>query len=183
MDDNIRLFARSTRTGGSPSDGAMFAAWKPSPPHRNLAMSPRIRMIPTLEGTGPAVPANTRSLCNSSANDVRQRWRGRYNEDLDLSISVSKPGGPRPVPDVPPMEDPDPGHAGREHRSVLRPEEGTTAKAGWPSPCTPTSAASAYRLGPATTSRLPRWKGPAPRPPLRRRRSHRPIYREKREAR
>ena len=96
MDDNIRWFFRlhenqKIRFG----DGSPF--WHMEEfceRYTNIAMAgPQYYMFaPRKDRVKPAV-FNTRIYsCNLIRNDVPYRWRGRYNEDTDLSLRMLKDG-------------------------------------------------------------------------------------------
>lgn len=96
MDDNIRLFARlhqnkKIRIG----DGTMFHALEEfclrytnigtAGPHYWMFAPSRIKRSPYIVGTRVY-------SCNLIRNDLNHRWRGRYNEDTDLSLRILKSG-------------------------------------------------------------------------------------------
>ena len=96
MDDNIRIFARLNRNIKTPiTDGAIFAAMEDfSDRYINVAMSgPQYWMFaPQRQKMNPVI-VNTRVYsCNLIRNDLDFRWRGRYNEDTDLSLRMLKQG-------------------------------------------------------------------------------------------
>jgi len=96
MDDNIRVFARRTQNSRKPvGDGAIF--WAMEDFHlryENLAMSgPNYWVFAVSRTPLPVFYLNTRIYsCNLIRNDVPFRWRGRYNEDTDLSLRMLKAG-------------------------------------------------------------------------------------------
>jgi hypothetical protein len=96
MDDNIRDFYRlyqnrKIRVG----DGTIFKAMEDfALRYENLAMcGPNYMMFaPRKRKMAPFV-LNTRIYsCNLIRNDLPFRWRGRYNEDTDLSLRILKAG-------------------------------------------------------------------------------------------
>ena len=188
MDDNIRLFARFDQNRRIPvGDGAMFAAMETfALRYRNLAMvGPEYWMFQRSRERVRPFRLNTRIFsCNLIRNDVRQRWRGRYNEDLDLSISVLKAGWTTvlfqtflqwktPTQVMP-----------GGNTEAFYAEEGTTAKSRMAVAMHPDVCRLAYRWGRAHhVADFARWKD---RPLVRRSAEEiptDPIYREKREAR
>jgi hypothetical protein len=96
MDDNIRVFARLTQNMRKPvGDGTIFWAMEDfSLRYENLAMSGPAYWTFTHSRTKlPVYYLNTRIYsCNLIRNDLDLRWRGRYNEDTDLSIRMLKAG-------------------------------------------------------------------------------------------
>lgn len=96
MDDNIALFARMHENERIPvGDGACFAAMEDfTLRYANVAMSgPFYWMFAKSRDRLPPFVTNTRIYsCNLIRNDVPLRWRGRYNEDTDLSLSMLKAG-------------------------------------------------------------------------------------------
>lgn len=96
MDDNIRLFARLNRNlKVRVSDGAMFRAMEDfCLRYENVAMAgPQYWMFAPRKTAIPPFVLNTRIYsCNLIRNDSPFRWRGRYNEDTDLSLRMLKAG-------------------------------------------------------------------------------------------
>lgn len=97
MDDNIQLFAYRKRNRRIPAgDGLFFRAMEDFVlRYRNVAEAgPRYWMFaPSREPTAAPYTLNTRIFsCNLIRNDVAVRWRGRWNEDLDLAIQMLKAG-------------------------------------------------------------------------------------------
>jgi hypothetical protein len=96
VDDNIRLFARLHRNQRiAIGDGTGFAAMEDFVLHyRNIAMAgPDYWMFTPSRAKHQPFTMNTRIFsCNLIRNDLGMRWRGRYNEDLDLSIRLLKAG-------------------------------------------------------------------------------------------
>lgn len=96
VDDNIRRFYRLNRNQRIPlGDGTMFAALEDfvdqfdnvamAGPHYSNFSPPRNKFPPFL--------TNTRVYsCNLIRTDLPFRWRGRYNEDVDLSLVMLKAG-------------------------------------------------------------------------------------------
>ena len=94
MDDNIRRFYRLNRNTKHPvGDGTIFRAMEDFVSrYVNVVMAgPQYHMfVPRKTKVPPYVP-NTRIFsCNLIRNDMPYRWRGRYNEDADLSIRMLK---------------------------------------------------------------------------------------------
>lgn len=96
MDDNIRVFARLTQNMRKPvGDGAIFWAMEDfALRYENLAMAgPAYWTFTHSRSQLPVYYLNTRIYsCNLIRNDVPFRWRGRYNEDTDLSLRMLKAG-------------------------------------------------------------------------------------------
>lgn len=96
MDDNIKSFFRLNRNRQvRVGDGAIFKAMEDFVDrYTNVAMAgpnytmfaPRKRKLP------PFVPNTRIYSCNLIRNDTPYRWRGRYNEDTDLSLRMLKDG-------------------------------------------------------------------------------------------
>jgi len=96
MDDNIRGFYRLHQNRKiQVGDGLIFAAMEQfMSRYENVAMAgPQYDFFaPAREAAAPFA-LNTRLFsCILIRNDLRLRWRARYNEDLDLSIRVLKDG-------------------------------------------------------------------------------------------
>lgn len=96
MDDNIRGFYRLNKNLKVPvEDGAIFRAMEDFVlRYENVAMAgPNYFMFASRKTAMPPFAANTRIYsCNLIRNDVPFRWRGRYNEDTDLSLCMLKAG-------------------------------------------------------------------------------------------
>lgn len=96
MDDNIRGFFRYNRNALIPvADGTIFRAMETfCERYTNIAMAgPQYFMFIARKMRKPAFVANTRIYsCNLIRNDTPYRWRGRYNEDTDLSLRMLKDG-------------------------------------------------------------------------------------------
>lgn len=96
MDDNIRLFARLNKNLKVPlSTGAGFKAMEDfCLRYENIAMAgPNYWMFVPRKVKHPPFVMNTRIYsCNLIRNDTPYRWRGRYNEDTDLSLRMLKDG-------------------------------------------------------------------------------------------
>ena len=92
MDDNIREFFRLNRNSfGKVYDGAFFRAMEAfCERYENVAMAgPQYFMFASRRSKMPPFATNTRIYsCNLIRNDAPYRWRGRYNEDTDLSIRM-----------------------------------------------------------------------------------------------
>lgn len=96
MDDNIDGFYRLNHNLKTPvASGAIFAAMESFVDrYENVAMAgPNYFMFASRKTMMPAFVANTRIYsCNLIRNDTPFRWRGRYNEDTDLSLCMLKAG-------------------------------------------------------------------------------------------
>lgn len=96
MDDNIRTFYRyNQNTFKLFGDGTPFRAIEDFVlQYTNIAMAgPRYFMFVVRKAKNPPLTINTRIYsCNLIRNDVPYRWRGRYNEDTDLSLRMLKDG-------------------------------------------------------------------------------------------
>ena len=97
MDDNIDGFYRFNHNLKTPCVAPTF--WKAMEDfclrYDNVAMAgPNYFMFVTRKsGRIPPYVTNTRIYsCNLIRNDVPLRWRGRYNEDTDLSLRMLKEG-------------------------------------------------------------------------------------------
>lgn len=94
MDDNINGFYRWNKNLKVPvSDGTIFAAMEEFVlRYSNVAMAgPNYFMFASRKSKQAPFYLNTRIYsCNLIRNDVPFRWRGRYNEDTDLSIRMLK---------------------------------------------------------------------------------------------
>lgn len=96
MDDNIRRFYRINRNRKHPvGDGTIFRCMEDfCLRYNNVAMAgPNYHMfVPRRHKTKPFI-MNTRIYsCNLIRNDTGYRWRGRYNEDTDISLRMLKGG-------------------------------------------------------------------------------------------
>lgn len=96
VDDNIQSFHRLNHNLKVPvSDGAIFRAMEDFVlRYENVAMAgPNYFMFASRKSAMPPYILNTRIYsCNLIRNDVPFRWRGRYNEDTDLSLRMLKAG-------------------------------------------------------------------------------------------
>lgn len=96
VDDNIRAFYRLNRNLKVPvADGTIIRAMEDfSLRYKNVAMSgPNYFMFASRKTAMPPFTPNTRIYsCNLIRNDTPFRWRGRYNEDTDLSLRMLKAG-------------------------------------------------------------------------------------------
>jgi len=96
MDDNIRRFCRTNRnTILTLGCGSGFRAMEDfCLRYTNIAMAgPNYFMFVCRKSKRPPYVMNTRIYsCNLIRNDVPFRWRGRYNEDTDLSLCMLKAG-------------------------------------------------------------------------------------------
>lgn len=94
MDDNIALFARFHQNQRIPvGDGTIFHAMEEFVlRYKNIAMAgPQYWMFAPSRANLPPYVVGTRIYsCNLIRNDVEFRWRGRYNEDTDLSLRMLK---------------------------------------------------------------------------------------------
>jgi hypothetical protein len=96
MDDNIRSFKRMTKAERIKCTHPGF--WRAmedfSCRYENVAMAgPDYAMFAFAATKQPPFITNTRIYsCNLIRNDVPFRWRGRYNEDVILSLDMLKAG-------------------------------------------------------------------------------------------
>jgi hypothetical protein len=94
MDDNIVKFYRLNRNAKiAVADGAFFAVMEEFVQrYENVAMAgPNYESFVRRRVAWPPFIRNTRIYsCNLIRNDVPYRWRGRYNEDTDLSLRMLK---------------------------------------------------------------------------------------------
>ena len=96
MDDNIRRFYRLNRNLKIPAaDGTpLFCMEQFATRYENVSMvGPNYTFFAPRKIKLPPYVLNTRIYsCNLIRNDVEFRWRGRYNEDTDLSLRMLKDG-------------------------------------------------------------------------------------------
>ena len=96
MDDNISLFARLHKNERIPvGDGTIFRAMEDfCLRYKNIGMAgPAYWMFAPSRSKLPPFLTGTRIYsCNLIRNDLPYRWRGRYNEDTDLSLVMLKNG-------------------------------------------------------------------------------------------
>lgn len=96
MDDNIHNFYRFNRNSRiKVNDGTIFFCMEEfCLRYENIAMAgPHYRFFVTERNRRAPFILNTRIYsCNLIRNDVNFRWRGRYNEDTDLSLRMLKAG-------------------------------------------------------------------------------------------
>jgi len=96
MDDNIRDFYRlNNNLKVRMYDGVVFRCMEDFVlRYSNVSMSgPNYEMFVPRKSSPPPFVVNTRIYsCNLIRNDVPYRWRGRYNEDTDLSLRMLKDG-------------------------------------------------------------------------------------------
>jgi len=97
MDDNIRRFYWMQRNHKYPvrKDGAIFYAMEEfCLRYANLGMAgPAYEFFTPRKSKVPPFVMNTRIYsCNLIRNDIPFRWRGRYNEDTDISLRLLKAG-------------------------------------------------------------------------------------------
>lgn len=96
MDDNIRVFARLHQNSRKPvGDGTIFWAMEDfCLRYENIGMAgPTYWVFAPSRNKLPVFYLNTRIYsCNLIRNDLPMRWRGRYNEDTDLSLLMLKAG-------------------------------------------------------------------------------------------
>lgn len=97
MDDNIQSFYRLGHNRKFlVKCGAIFRAMESfCERYENVWMAgPHYEMFAPSRQKHPAFITNTRVYsCNLIRNDIPYRWRGRYNEDTDLSLRILKDGG------------------------------------------------------------------------------------------
>lgn len=96
MDDNIlRFLTFNDNRQIKCVSGALFAAMEDfCDKYTNVAMAgPNYFMFVARKTKAPPFVLNTRIYsCNLILNEVPFRWRGRYNEDTDLSLRMLKAG-------------------------------------------------------------------------------------------
>jgi hypothetical protein len=96
MDDNIRRFYRFDQEQQIPvGDGTIFRAMEDfALRFENVAMAgPNYFMFVPRKDHVCVFSLNTRIYsCNLIGNELPYRWRGRYNEDTDLSLRMLKAG-------------------------------------------------------------------------------------------
>tara|TARA_R110000751_G_scaffold160757_1_gene266410 strand:+ start:354 stop:1232 length:879 start_codon:yes stop_codon:yes gene_type:complete len=96
MDDNIQMFLRMNKNLQIPvSNGAIFRAMEDfCARYENVSMGgPNYYMFVPRKSKVPPFIKNTRIYsCNLIKNNTPFRWRGRYNEDTDLSLRMLKAG-------------------------------------------------------------------------------------------
>jgi hypothetical protein len=96
MDDNIRGFFRLNYNLKVPvADGTTLRCMEDFVlRYKNVAMAgPNYFMFASRKTQMPPFTLNTRIYsCNLIRNDLPFRWRGRYNEDTDLSLRMLKAG-------------------------------------------------------------------------------------------
>jgi len=96
MDDNLDAFHRLNRNVKAESDtGSVFKAQEDfADRYENVAISgPNYYSFVKSTSKVPPFTLNTRIYsCLLIKNDIPYRWRGRYNEDTDLSLRVLKDG-------------------------------------------------------------------------------------------
>jgi hypothetical protein len=96
MDDNIREFYRFNKNlAVKVGSGTMFRVCEDFiTRYENVYMAgPNYFMFVSFRDLNPSFIANTRIYsCNLIKNDIPYRWRGRYNEDTDLSLRILKGG-------------------------------------------------------------------------------------------
>ena len=96
IDDNIRAFYRFHMNQRIKTEsGSMFRAMEDFVDrYENIALaSPQYKMFAVDDYHYPAIVQNTRMMsCILIKNDLPFRWRGKYNEDVDLSIRCLKAG-------------------------------------------------------------------------------------------
>jgi len=94
MDDNIDGFFRFNHNLKTPvATAAFFLAMETfCDRYENIGMAgPNYFMFASRKTQMPAYVTNTRIYsCNLIRNDVPMRWRGRYNEDTDISLRMLK---------------------------------------------------------------------------------------------
>lgn len=96
MDDNIKAFYRLNRNRKFKIKGGTFFRCMEDfcLRYENVAMAgPNYSMFVPMKSKKAPITMNTRIYsCNLIRNDVPFRWRGRYNEDTDLSLRMLKAG-------------------------------------------------------------------------------------------
>jgi hypothetical protein len=96
LDDNIRYFFRLNRnTKIRFGDGSPFALIENfTNRFSNVKMAGmNYQYLQTASGAAPPYYLNTRVYsCILLSNDIPNRWRGKFNEDTDLSLTILKDG-------------------------------------------------------------------------------------------
>lgn len=96
LDDNIRGFYRLNRNLKIPvASGTIFKAAEDFVErYENVAIAGfnYVMFAPRKERIPPFIPNTRIYSCILLRNDIPYRWRGRYNEDTDLSLRVLKDG-------------------------------------------------------------------------------------------
>lgn len=96
MDDNINGFYRlNDNLKVQSKSGLIFKAMEDfCLRYKNVGMAgPNYFMFAFRKSVMPPFVLNTRIYsCNLMRNDIEFRWRGRYNEDTDLSLNILKAG-------------------------------------------------------------------------------------------
>jgi hypothetical protein len=96
MDDNIRKFYRMNQNTKIPMQcgTGLYAMEEFCDRYYNVAMAgPQYEFFAPRKAVMPPLIPNTRIYsCNLIRNDLPFRWRGRYNEDTDLSLRLLKAG-------------------------------------------------------------------------------------------
>lgn len=96
MDDNLHAFHRLNRNyKGQVSSGTIFKIMEDFVlRYDNIAISgPNYySFVKATDGVAPYVKNTRIYSCLLIRNDIPYRWRGRYNEDTDLSLRVLKDG-------------------------------------------------------------------------------------------
>jgi hypothetical protein len=94
MDDNIRQFYRLNKNRGYRVKSPIFFRWMEDfiLRYKNIGMAgPHYQKFVIFKNGYKPFIINTRIYsCNLIRNDVPFRWRGRYNEDTDLSLRMLK---------------------------------------------------------------------------------------------
>lgn len=96
VDDNISTFFRWNKNLKVPvNDGTIFKCMEDFVcRYDNVSMGgPNYKMFASRKSKAPPLQINTRVYsCNIIRTDSPFRWRGRYNEDTDLSLRMLKAG-------------------------------------------------------------------------------------------
>lgn len=96
LDDNISVFTRMHENiRHSTTSGTTFAVIEEfADRYTNMALAGmNYKMFSTITSKKPPLTMNTRIYsCILIQNDIPYKWRGRYNEDTDLSLRVLKDG-------------------------------------------------------------------------------------------
>lgn len=96
VDDNIKYFFRLNNNLKVPvKDGTIFQCMEDFVErYKNIGMAgPNYFMFASRKSSMSPFTLNTRIYsCNLIRNDIPLRWRGRYNEDTDLSLRMLKSG-------------------------------------------------------------------------------------------
>jgi len=151
MDDNIARFHRLNRNLKVPvADGTMFAVMEDfADRYDNVGMvGPAYHGLTKQRDRLPPYVLNTRIYsCNLIRNDIPYRWRGRYNEDTDLSLRLLKAGWVTAQFNAFLQEKVMTGRVAGGNKAEFYAEEGTSAKSQMLADLHPDVAAVTWKFG------------------------------------